>query len=121
MAELPTGKSQAAAGSGPRSDPPQADGVADSGPELQPQGCRASSSSSQEEHRCKIDQRVAQAHQDACRKWAGHAAAKEWDHVRPPLSIYMSLDGQAVWDDPRRTTEYRDRIVKSLHLDGEDK
>ena len=44
----------------------------------------------------------------------------EWGHVKPPLSIYMSLDGQAVHDDPRRTVEYRDRLVKSLHLDGDD-
>eukprot|EP00974_Lingulodinium_polyedra_P042902 4118675-Lingulodinium_polyedra.AAC.1 len=121
MAETSRGESQAAAKPDLELVSGQAGGAAEGGPELQPQGCRVSSSSSQEEHRCKLDQRVAQAHREACQKWAGHAAAGEWDHVKPPLSIYMSLDGQAVREDPRRRKAYRDQLVSALQLDGDDK
>ena len=45
--------------------------------------------------------------------WKERALAKNWDCVLADLGVYR-LSGCVVKEDPRRTTEYRDKVVEGL-------
>ena len=45
--------------------------------------------------------------------WKERAAAKDWDCIKADLSVYR-YSGKDVKTDPRRTKEYRDRVVEAL-------
>ena len=45
--------------------------------------------------------------------WSKKAREKDWDCVKPDLSVYK-CSGKDVKTDPRRTEEYRDKVVEGL-------
>ena len=47
--------------------------------------------------------------------WRSKADAKDWDSVAANLEVY-ALAGQAVDSDPRRTLEYRAKVIEGLRL-----
>ena len=51
--------------------------------------------------------------EEARQYWARLAAAKDWDQVRHDLKVY-ECSGLNVTEDPRRTKEYREDVVKGL-------
>ena len=51
--------------------------------------------------------------QAAEKYWKERAAAKDWDCIKADLSVYR-YSGKEVKTDPRRTPEYRKRVVEAL-------
>ena len=45
--------------------------------------------------------------------WHQRAEARDWDCIRPDLSVYRYC-GEKITEDPRRTEEYRKRVVEGL-------
>ena len=45
--------------------------------------------------------------------WSERAKAKDWECVKPDLSVYR-YSGKDVKEDPRRTPEYREKVLEGL-------
>ena len=45
--------------------------------------------------------------------WTRRAMALDWDQVRTPMEVYR-FSGEEVKEDPRRTTQYQERVVEEL-------
>ena len=76
---------------------------AKSGKDLSPQG------------RAKMEAEVAEFSKKMEAHWRSKADAKDWDSVAANLEVY-ALAGQAVDSDPRRTLEYRAKVIEGLRL-----
>jgi hypothetical protein len=66
-----------------------------------------------EAERLQIEEEVARAAKDSVVLWKGRADRGEWDEVKADLEVYR-LSGEAVKEDPRRTPEYRQRVIDGL-------
>jgi hypothetical protein len=54
----------------------------------------------------------------ADKEWRNRADKKDWDQVKAPMSVYFH-SGEKVSEDPRRTKEYRQKVLDYLHF-GDD-
>jgi hypothetical protein len=66
-----------------------------------------------EAERLQIEEEVARAAKDSVVLWKGRADRGEWDEVKADLEVYR-LSGETVKEDPRRTPEYRQRVIDGL-------
>jgi hypothetical protein len=79
-----------------------------------------------EAERARREKAWAEASAKAEVKWKELALAKDWDQVKADLEVYR-YSGESVLEDPRRKTEYKDRVVAGLkiqenpHLNDEEK
>ena len=46
--------------------------------------------------------------------WSQQARAKKWDCIEPDLSVYRYSTAKDVKEDPRRTDEYREAVLRGL-------
>ena len=53
---------------------------------------------------------------EAEKHWKKVAQAKDWDTVRANLDVYRFC-GQQLKEDPRRSKEYKEKVLKELGLD----
>ncbi len=70
-------------------------------------------SAESEEEAKRRDAKHEQAVKDADAYWSQKAKEKDWDCVMADLSVYRYC-GRKVVEDPRRTKEYRERVLKEL-------
>ena len=67
------------------------------------------------QERAKMEAEVAEFSKKMEAHWRPKADAKGWDSVAANLEVY-ALAGQAVDSDPRRTPEYRAKVIEGLRL-----
>ena len=65
--------------------------------------------------RRKLKAEVAELSKKMEADWRSKADAKDWDSVAANLQVY-AIAGQAVDSDPRRTPEYRAKVIGGLRL-----
>ena len=68
------------------------------------------------EDRAKLDHEVSEFSKHMESFWKSKADAKDWDQVKADLKVYV-LAGEKVTEDPRRTAEYKAKVVEGLRLE----
>ena len=96
----------AAASSAPPTSPPE--------PIALPTDVQTGESLSAED-RAKLDHEVSEFSK-RMESWKSKADAKDWDQVKADLEVYV-LAGEKVTEDPRRTAEYKAKVVEGLRLE----
>ena len=68
------------------------------------------------EDRAKLDHEVSEFSKRMESFWKSKADAKDWDQVKADLEVYV-LPGEKVKEDPRRTAEYKAKVVEGFRLE----
>jgi hypothetical protein len=71
-----------------------------------------------EAERMRLEEEIARLSKESYALWKTRADKNQFDEVKADLEVYR-LSGETVSSDPRRTPEYREKVLEGLGLGKE--